>query len=187
MSGKSTRISIAASLVAVLLSGPVLTITAPAEARSATRTFTYKDRRGDAPKGFDILRVDGNVSGNTLSFAVKIRGLTQWGMLQVGTNSPDQQNLFQIYHDDYGQLRLAAYHRDAWSPFSKWYAADDCSAATFTWTRGRAGWISATIPMNSCGRTNELAEASTTLALVNFQGAGPKRRDSVGSIPGGGW
>ena len=31
------------------------------------------------------------------------------------------------------------------------------------------------------------ALASTTLALVNFQGAGPKRRDSVGSIPGGGW
>lgn len=187
MFGKNGRFSIAASLLAALLSGTALTIIAPAEARPTTRTFTYKDRRGDAPKGFDILRVDGNFSDNTLSFAVRIRGLTRWGMLQVGTNSPDQQNLFQIYHDDYGQLRLAAYHRDAWSPFSKWYAGDDCSTATFTWTKGRAGLISATIPMNSCGHTNDLAEATASLALVNFEGAGPKRRDSVGSIPGGGW
>jgi hypothetical protein len=184
---KRYRTMVMAVFLAALLFSTTMTVLSPAEARSSVRTFSYKDRRGDAPKGFDILRVDGNIAGDTLSIAVKIRGLTRWGMLQVGTNSPDTQNLFQIYRDDSGKYRLAAYHRSAWAPFAKWYAGDDCSAATFKWKRGKAGWITAHIPMQTCGSTDGVAEANTTIALVNFRGAGPKRRDFVRSIPGGGW
>lgn len=187
MSWKRTRTIAMAAFLAALLLGSAMTILSPAEARSSVRTFSYKDPRGDAPKGFDILRVDGNISGDTLSVAVKIRGLTRWGMLQVGTNSPDQQNLFQIYRDDNGKYRLAAYHRSAWTPFSKWYEGDDCSSATFNWKRGKAGWITAHIPMNTCGSTYGVAEEITTIAVVNFHGAAPRRRDFVRSIPGGGW
>ncbi|HNO38762.1 MAG TPA: hypothetical protein PKL71_00010 [Marmoricola sp.] len=182
-----SRLALLAALLAALMMTGTLVSTSTATARTSVRPFFYPDPRGDAPRGFDIVRVDGNIDGDTLNVAVKIRGLKRWGMLQVGTNSPDLQNLFQIYRDDYGQVRLAGYHRSAWSPFAKWYVGDDCSTAAFSWKPGRNGWITANIPMKTCGLTYGTAEENTTIALVNFRGATPKRRDFVRSIPGGGW
>ena len=124
-----SRLALLAALLAALMMTGTLVSTSTATARTSVRPFFYPDPRGDAPRGFDIVRVDGNIDGDTLNVAVKIRGLKRWGMLQVGTNSPDLQNLFQIYRDDYGQVRLAGYHRSAWSPFAKWYVGDDCSTS----------------------------------------------------------
>lgn len=175
------------AMLALLIVMASMALLSPAEARGSVRSFTHLDPRRDAPKGFDIRRVDGYFDNNTLVAVTKIRGLKRWGRLQLGLESPDQQNLLTIFHDDYGNLKLTSFHRDAWTPFSKWYEIENCPGARITWKPGKAGRITAIIPLDSCAKIAGVAEANASLTLVTFKGAGPKRRDSVNSLSPGGW
>ncbi len=174
-------------LLAIVIALAGLAVLTPAEARNSVRSFSHIDRRGDAPKGFDIRRVDGYIDNNSLVVVTKIRGLKRWGRLQLGLESPDQQNLLTIFHDDYGDLKLTSFHRDAWTPFSKWYEIENCPGAKIIWKRGKSGRITTIIPLDTCAKIAGLAETNANLTLVTFKGAGPKRRDSVNSLSPGGW